>query len=233
MTTDLDKDHKAWLDELTLELRLKDVSGRDIGDAVATAREFLRDSGTSAEEAFGSPREYADALALAPAPDAERGVRRAVLGGLLVLLGFFAVVYAGGPAWRGESVELDASTVALLLLAALLVLLIPRYLSTVMHAAPWRIGLGAAVVFAVQVLIAFTLGDVTVASLPALPIALVGAVVLVGEVGWLARQDDDPLQDPLEPQVRTHVSPLVRMLPGLVSCVAAVGFVVLDVMVGG
>lgn len=35
----------AWLDSLAIELRLIDVSGVSIGDAVASAREFLADSG--------------------------------------------------------------------------------------------------------------------------------------------------------------------------------------------
>ena len=60
MTNDLKQDHRAWLDELTLELRLKDVGGRDIGDAVASAREFLSDAGVPAREVFGAPRVYAE-----------------------------------------------------------------------------------------------------------------------------------------------------------------------------
>ncbi|WP_090711395.1 hypothetical protein [Mycetocola miduiensis] len=58
--------NKAWLDDLVLELRLADVSGADIGDAVATAEEFLADSNETATDAFGPARDYARSLNLHP-----------------------------------------------------------------------------------------------------------------------------------------------------------------------
>lgn len=47
----------AWIEYFTVELRLRRVSGPAIGDAVASVRELLADSGEGAEEAFGPARE--------------------------------------------------------------------------------------------------------------------------------------------------------------------------------
>ena len=57
---------KKWFDELVLELRLRQVHGRAIGDTVASAHELLADTGQRAEEAFGPARVYAAALELLP-----------------------------------------------------------------------------------------------------------------------------------------------------------------------
>ena len=66
---------KKWLDELAMELRLKDFSGAAIGDALASVEEFLADSGQSPVEAFGAPRNYAEELAGGTQRPAIKGMR--------------------------------------------------------------------------------------------------------------------------------------------------------------
>lgn len=53
-----------WLAEMTLELRLRDVPGPVIGDALAAVETHCADAGQSAVEAFGDPRQYARSLTL-------------------------------------------------------------------------------------------------------------------------------------------------------------------------
>ena len=53
---------KKWMDEFILELRLRDVRGDAIGDAAASVRELVADSGQDPLSAFGPPREYAAGL---------------------------------------------------------------------------------------------------------------------------------------------------------------------------
>ncbi|GAB2471764.1 hypothetical protein GCM10027030_02740 [Luteococcus sediminum] len=53
---------KQWLDEMIIELRLRNVRGPAIGDAVAAVETHCAESGESATGAFGHPREYARAL---------------------------------------------------------------------------------------------------------------------------------------------------------------------------
>lgn len=48
---------KQWLDEMIIELRLRNVRGPAIGDAVAAVETHCAESGESATEAFGHPRE--------------------------------------------------------------------------------------------------------------------------------------------------------------------------------
>lgn len=82
-------DDATWFDEFTIELRLLAVPGSDIGDALASAREFLADAGTSAQECFGSPRSYAAELRLSTIPQpAVNGVGLRAGLGLLGLIGF-------------------------------------------------------------------------------------------------------------------------------------------------
>ena len=61
-------DDATWFDEFTIELRLLGVRGDAIGDALASAREFLADSGTSALECFGSPKRYSASRSSANRP---------------------------------------------------------------------------------------------------------------------------------------------------------------------
>lgn len=53
---------KQWLDEMIIELRLREVKGPAIGDAVAAIETHCAESGESATEVFGDPRSYARAL---------------------------------------------------------------------------------------------------------------------------------------------------------------------------
>jgi hypothetical protein len=81
---------KKWLDELAMELRLRQISGQAIGDALASARELLADTGEGAHATFGPAREYAASLELPRAADgrALTSVLWTSLLGLIALLGF-------------------------------------------------------------------------------------------------------------------------------------------------
>lgn len=66
--------HQEYLDSLVIQLRLRDVSGRDIGSIVEEARHHLEVSGESPLEAFGPVDTYAAAIAAA------RGGNQAIAG---------------------------------------------------------------------------------------------------------------------------------------------------------
>lgn len=126
---------KKWFDELTLELRMRDVFGHAIGDAVASARELLIDSGQSAEEAFGPARAYAASLDL-PRGSGRDWVTRGLWTSMFGLLAFLLFVQAVA-AWRQD--ELLLITPAQLVLAAALgglVALLPLYLLAAIRR-PW------------------------------------------------------------------------------------------------
>lgn len=53
----------AWRDEFVFELRMLDVPGDVIGDALVTADTHVAESGETAQEAFGDPTVYAQEIA--------------------------------------------------------------------------------------------------------------------------------------------------------------------------
>ncbi|MHA7303666.1 hypothetical protein ACX80E_00205 [Arthrobacter sp. TMN-49] len=125
--------HKKWLEELTLELRLNDVPGQEIGDALATVEEFVADSGQSPEEAFGTPRDYAAILAAEtprPAKESLRGVVALTAASLVVFLAFSAALT---PWSRGGQLLVGGVQLACFAALAALTLTLPLYLAYVVR----------------------------------------------------------------------------------------------------
>lgn len=123
---------KKWFDEFIVELRLRDVLGSAIGDAVASARELLADSGQSATESFGSARAYAASLDLPRDPDSSwssRGLWPSMLG-----LAAFLVFVQAATAWaQGGAILLSAPQIALLAAPVMLIAFLPLYLQAAMR----------------------------------------------------------------------------------------------------
>lgn len=205
---------RAWRDELVLTLRERDVSGADIGDALAHVESFCADAGQDADEAFGPAREYAASLRLpsgSPTPTPGPLLTRATL--LRYAVGMVAVALVGMSAasWaRAEPLRLGAAHLAVTVVALVCLGLLVRHLTTfvrwcttrswvawiVMQAGAWvAVGLGF--------LAAHLLPGVGV-TLPAAPLTAVAAAVLVvpALVAQLRGSLDDadvvagPLEDP-------------------------------------
>lgn len=77
MTTDL----KGYRDELLLALRLRDVPGPRIAEALAEVDSHVAETGEDPVEAFGPPRAYADRLAESLGLRPGGTLRRALLTG--------------------------------------------------------------------------------------------------------------------------------------------------------
>lgn len=74
----------AWADAFVIELRLRDVPGDVIGDVLTEVDSHVVDSGTSADDAFGDPVQYAAQVAegaARPSPDRVRETVPPALGG--------------------------------------------------------------------------------------------------------------------------------------------------------
>lgn len=81
-----------WVEAFVLEQRLLGVPGDRIGDALAVVESHVAESGQGAQEAFGDPRAYARATAVARkgddlAPAWVAGVALGLLGMLVTLAG--------------------------------------------------------------------------------------------------------------------------------------------------
>lgn len=199
---------KTWIDLFIVELRMRRVPGPVIGDAVASVRELLADSGQNAEDAFGSVREYAASLDL-PTMKAEH---RALKTLFLPVMGFFAfLVFAlASTAWfTGNPVLLSAPQALLLSVPVLLVVLFsfPFYPRAVFRQRwlPLPLVLSAGVSSAIAALIApSTEADawLVLSPLPMLIATMTTLVILsiIGTITTLRSNDGDEIIEPLEAQ---------------------------------
>ena len=200
---DRDTENEKWLEGLTIELRLLDVSGAAIGDAVASAREFLADAGTSAEESFGSPKRYAAELDL-PAVATAKTNEVALTTGIgvigLVVLGQTSFPLAGGDDDLAVRVWMLVSLVAM----ALMLPLIPRVIPVLLRARSRPLVVGmifAGIVFggAGPVLLSVWWGQAVLFTVPALPVAIGAGILLVVPAIWNQVRhnlSDDPILEP-------------------------------------
>lgn len=104
---------KAWRDDFIIELRFLGVPGERIGDALVTADSHVRESGESAEQAFGDAVDYAreTAAAIGTADDGWRITPGLVVGNVAGLVGMLGVV-AAFTAWlENETVTLTLGSV--------------------------------------------------------------------------------------------------------------------------
>lgn len=194
---------RKWFDDLVLELRLRQVHGSAIGDAVASARELLGDTGQRAEDAFGPARDYAAALDL-PAAPAHHWVRTALWPALLGLLAFLLFNQAVMAWVRSETMLISPAQLALLALPVVLIAFLPLYLTAVIRRL-WVLACLAAVCAAAGLLSAIVApterADAWLAIEP-LPWVVGTAVVMVAlsvrntVISRRPGQDDD-IADPL------------------------------------
>lgn len=209
---------KTWIDLFVVELRLRRVSGSAIGDAVASVRELLADSGQSAEEAFGPAREYAASLDLPVA-----GQRRQALQIVLPVLGLLAfLVFAlASTAWFADApVLFSVPQVVLLAVPVLLTILIPtpfclraiftrRWLPAALVVVAGLASAGAALLAPSSVEDAWL-------ALPALPllIGMMAMLVALSAIGTIATLNGDDREDIVDPsqaegERRSRVFPIL------------------------
>ena len=196
--------HKKWFDELTMELRLHDASGKSIGDALATVQEFLADSGQSPYEAFGTPRAYASQLAAESSRPVKEDLRARITWTAVSLVAFLVFSAALTPWLTGGSLLVGGPQLLSLAVMAALVLTLPLYLAYLVRHV-WAlvavpvVGGGAGLLSAV--LAPQTRADALLA-LPPLPVLLISAALLLAlsAAGTLMalRETPDPVIGPLE-----------------------------------
>lgn len=118
-----------------MELRLLDVRGDRIGDALMTVETHVAESGESAQEAFGDARAYARAIAPGSRPVRWPFAPALIVGILLGIIGLNLTTQAFGAWLDGERYALVLGD---LLAAGLLLLLIGGHAHHV-GAAPVRL----------------------------------------------------------------------------------------------
>jgi hypothetical protein len=187
----------AWETDFVVELRLLDVSGQHIGDALEQVRSHCAESGDDARTAFGDPAEYARSLGL-PAQDVRfAGMLLATGGGLV---GMFLALW-GFTSWLdGETVAITVGRLVAAVSLALVAPLLLRYLRAVLEH-PWLSGVVVALGLTAVVAAPLVL-TVPLVHLPALVVTVAGLVVVVGTALWehLGGVPADPVVSPVTEQ---------------------------------
>ncbi len=185
-----------WREQLLLELRLLDVPGPRIGDALAEVDAHCTDPGTTPAEAFGAPREYAATLtgALPPPVDHLGGGRAALIAGgavvgVLALLGGVGGLVGDG---RATVTAGDVSLVVLLMLGAVL---LQRVLPVLVRPGRLVLKLVVSALVGSALLVLVVLWADVVARPPAWLALAVGALAMVAVVAHVAGSSD-PVRDP-------------------------------------
>lgn len=210
----ISKATQNWLDELTVELRFRNVTGEAIGDTLASVQEFVADSGQTPQAEFGSPQQYAQTLDLPTSPAGE--TRKTIIRSGFGIVGFMVFNLTITP-WAAEkTLDLHASQLLLLLVPLALVMALPLYLR---HGVKrmWPLYLAISVGMA-SALVAAALAPKSSAeawlSLNPAPILLASVVLLlgvsiIGTVSVLSSPDErlrDPMEDPATSRRRNLLS---------------------------
>lgn len=190
-----------WRDELVLTLRLRDVSGAQIGDAVAHVESYCAESGESAEEAFGDARTYAQSLPFdAPLPSSTFVPLSHLLRLGVSLAGMFVTVEAVSGWVSQETPSLSLGVLVAVVVVVLVAVLVTRRLEWVVRH-PW-LGALALVPGMGVTMAALLLLDQPVLSVPPVPMTIFGILLLVGPSVWeTARRsaaDADLVVSPLD-----------------------------------
>jgi len=193
----------GWADAFAVELRLRGVSGSDVGAALSEVESHMAERGGGVDAAFGDPRAYAAALDLPEASAWTPGQVVRLLG--QVALGMTAVVLllAGLVAVVGDTgARVDIGMLGALLLAHILVTgVLIRWSGPILRAATERVLASAAVaalsVVAIVVIAVLVPGpELTVAPAAALAGGAIAAAACAG-ITVAQRRRGTTLDDPI------------------------------------
>lgn len=185
---------KQWRDDFIVELRLLSVPGDRIGDALMTVESHVAESGEPAREAFGEGRAYAREIADATGTAGRGGPigPATVIGIVLGLVGMLVTARAGSSWFDGEPVGVVAGELVglgvLLLLTS--TLFFTRTLRVIIdhHVLAMFI---PALLTGVFVGLLLLLSE-PLLTVPALPLALAGALALLAGTAVLWFDSPEP-----------------------------------------
>lgn len=193
---------QKWLNELTVELRLRNITGTAIGDTLASVQEFIADSGRAPLAEFGSAQDYADTLDLPTAPAGE--TRKAIIRAGFGIVGFMVFNSAIGPWVDGGRLNLNVPQLLLMLVPLALVAALPLYLIQAIKRM-WPLFLAISIGMVSALLAAFFApkpGEEAWLSLNPAPVLMASIVLLIGVsiAGTVSAltSSNERLRDPLE-----------------------------------
>lgn len=223
-----------WESDFVLRLRMSNVSGRDIGDALQQVRAHCAESGQTPREAFGDPLAYADSLPLKRPKYAMPSGQ--IVANAVSLAGFLLATSAPLPLRLGQQQDIRLGTLVggVLLIVALGVfassgvrLAVAMMKNLWIFALVWLLVVGLGIAAAM-------FGGPVVASVPPRVTLVAGCLLLV--VGTVLMVRNAPEPDPIESPVgdntavrrssRRFGSLLGWLYPGMAAVTLAVMFLV-------
>lgn len=133
----------AWTEAFILEARLRDLSGAQIGDALAEVDAHVVDAGEPAHEAFGNPKTYAAELATSASPVVEQHFGRTLIPVGLQVVGMMLALTAAAHLGDGAPFELDGGFLASLVFILLVIAAVGVWSSAVLRVLLERLWVGA------------------------------------------------------------------------------------------
>lgn len=191
----------AYLEDLTVHLRLAGIAGNEIGAIIEEAKDHLETSGETPEEAFGPPDEYARALAVAHGKEStgQLSLSRAdLLAGAAQIAGWSGLVYGVVALGTSDDVKLLPGYVAgwMILTAGLVWPVWPVVQAlTARKTGLLRATSTLALVVAASIVPAVTWHEPVLAALPAMPVIVVSLTV-IGACWVRAWRLRDPVRRP-------------------------------------
>jgi hypothetical protein len=236
-----------WADDFILELRMLDVPGRSIGDALVEVGSYCAESGESAQEAFGDPVTYARNLDLPNVPLTRAGLG-SILPWVLQPIGLLLLTGAASTLRTGDQVEITTGLIAVTALLVLDIVVVLRWFTPLVRfvvrrpVVTWAVFVAC---FGIPVGLFLIMRDV-VATVPGLLAIGTGALLLtVGTIWGLVRLrgdlgDDDPVTATVdtagpgpqvdEPRRARWAITALRYGGALMAPAAALLFVALDLL---
>jgi hypothetical protein len=202
---------QRWAQSFMVELRLIGIDGARIGEALSEVESHCSDGGQSAQDAFGSPVEYARSLHLpADVDHSPRAVLKSLVPMIVQILGMFMLNWSFESWLRGQRLEVTAGRLVITVGFLLGVLILVRFTDSVLRVAVYHPVRSAILAF-----FAFLATTATcVAALVLLDSAIwrgsagwglaVGAATLVGGVVWAIVRlgapgsGEDPITSPFD-----------------------------------
>lgn len=237
---------EAWAETFLLELRLRDVPGRAIGDALAEIESHCVESGETATEAFGDPTAYARSLDLPTTAEPATFPLGTALRWVLQATGLL-ITTAAAPAWLAdEALEPTTGLLAIALVVGASIVAVHRAAERVLRlvvAHPVVAWLLMMLHLAAMALLMLVLDDVLIRVAPG-PSLTVGLALLVAGTLAVLQQlrrdttaDDDPVtatvEPPQGPTRAARVLGRVRYAPAFLAPLAAVLFVAVAILAPG
>ena len=199
----------AYLEELTVHLRLTGMAGEEIGAVIEEAQDHLEASGQTPEDAFGPPDSYAKALAISRGKASTGKLPLSpgdLVAGAAQLAGWAGFVYSAVALASSAEVELLPGHIAswVILIAGFIWPVWPvvqAYMAR--RSGLLQASMTVTLVLAVSVVPAATWHEPILATVPAIPI-LVVSIAIIGACWIRAWRVRDPIRRPTGNDAQTH-----------------------------